>query len=117
MPLRKGEDELYRALADPTRRAILSRLARGNTSVSELAEPFDVSLPAISKHLRVLERAGLLEQDRLGRVRQCRLRAKPMRQAARWIERYRRFWSNQLDSLAAYLEDGGQSTEGEEKKQ
>lgn len=97
-------DATFAALADPTRRAILARLARGDSSVCELAKPFDMSLPAVSKHLRVLERAGLLAQDREGRVRRCRLRAEPMRAAARWIDRYRKFWSDQLDALAEYVE-------------
>ena len=97
-------DATFSALSDPTRRAILARLARGDTSVGELARPFDISLPAISKHLRVLERAGLLKQGREGRIRRCRLRAAPMRAAAAWIERYRRYWSRQLDALAEYVE-------------
>lgn len=97
-------DVTFAALADPTRRAILARLARGDRSVGELAEPFAVSLPAVSKHLRVLERAGLLTQDREGRVRRCRLRAGSMRSASEWIDRYRRYWSRQLDALAEYVE-------------
>lgn len=97
-------DSTFAALADPTRRAIVARLARGDVSVGELARPFNVSLPAVSKHLRVLERAGLLTQDRQGRVRRCRLRAAPMREAGRWIERYRRFWTEQLDALAEFVE-------------
>jgi DNA-binding transcriptional ArsR family regulator len=106
-------DATFSALADPTRRAILARLARGDTSVTELAQPFQVSLPAISKHLRVLERAGLLEQKKDGRVRRCHLRAKPMKQAVQWIEFYRRFWERQFDALEAYLK----KTEPKEKKQ
>jgi DNA-binding transcriptional ArsR family regulator len=98
-------DKVFGALAEPTRRAILARLSRGDVSVCELAEPFDVSLPAISKHLRVLERAGLLTQDKQGRVRRCHLEAAPMKAAADWIERYRIFWTRQLDSLARYLEE------------
>ncbi len=97
-------DRTFAALADPTRRAILSRLAEGEATVGELAKPFDVSLPAVSKHLRVLERAGLLEQQRSGRVRRCRLVATPLAPAAQWVNRYRRFWEAQLDSLAEYLE-------------
>ena len=97
-------DLTFAALADPIRRRILSRLAKGQASVSELAKPFEVSLPAVSKHLRVLERAGLLRQQRSGRVRQCRLEARPLHDAADWIDRYRRFWESQLDSLANYLE-------------
>lgn len=99
-------DITFAALADPTRRAILTRLARGESSVGELARPFDVSLPAVSRHLRVLERAGLLSQDRQGRVRRCRLQAGPMRAAAAWIHRYRRFWPRQLDALDAFVEQG-----------
>ena len=97
-------DATFAALADPTRRAILARLARRDTSVGELARPFDISLPAVSRHLRVLERAGLLTQDRQGRVRLCRLRAAPMRTAADWIDRYRGFWTRQLDALAEHFQ-------------
>jgi len=93
----------FGALADPTRRAILERLARGDSSVTGLAEPFNVSLPAISKQLRVLERAGLLSQEKDGRVRRCKLDAGPMKEAAEWIAGYQRFWDQQLDSLAGYL--------------
>ena len=95
----------FAALADPTRRAILERLAHGEASVTELAEPFDVSLPAISKQLRVLERAGLLTQKKEGRVRHCRLEARPMREAAEWLVRYRRYWERQLDQLAELLSE------------
>jgi len=91
--------DTFAALADPTRRAILARLRAGEASVGELAHPFRVSLPAISKHLRVLERAGLLERRRQGRRRRCRLIARPMREAAAWINRYRRFWKQQFDRL------------------
>jgi DNA-binding transcriptional ArsR family regulator len=87
--------DTFAALADPTRRAILARLRAGEASVGELAHPFRMSLPAISKHLRVLERAGLLERRRQGRRRRCRLVARPMREAAAWINRYRRFWEQQ----------------------
>ncbi|MFQ5489398.1 MAG: ArsR/SmtB family transcription factor [Phycisphaerae bacterium] len=97
-------DATFGALADPTRRAILARLARGDTSVGDLARPFKISLPAVSKHLRVLERAGLLTQDRLGRVRRCQLQAEPMKRAAAWIDRYRRFWTQPLDVLAEFVE-------------
>ena len=98
-------DLTFAALADPTRRAMLERLARGALPVTALAEPFQVSLPAISKQLRVLERAGLVTQEKDGRVRWCRLEAEPMQHAAQWIEQYRRFWDRQLESLAGYLED------------
>lgn len=97
-------DLTFAALADPTRRAILSRLTEGDVSVGELAQPFEISLPAVSKHLRVLERAGLLVQDPQGRVRRCRLQAAPMREASDWIHRYRRFWTRQLDALAEFVE-------------
>ena len=97
-------DLTFSALSDPTRRAILSRLAKGDVSVGELARPFEMSLPAVSKHLRVLERAGLLVQDPQGRVRRCKLRAGPMREAADWIQHYRRFWTRQLDALAKFVE-------------
>src|ERR671936_207924 len=89
----------FAALADPTRRAILARLTRGEASVTELAEPFDVSLPAISKHLRVLEEAGARGGGEHGRVRRCRLVSEPMRDALEWIVTYGRFWEAQFDSL------------------
>lgn len=97
---------LFGALSDETRRGILERLAEGDASVGEIAAPFDVSRPAISKHLRVLERAGLVERRRDGRVSRCSLRAGPMRDAASWIDRYRSFWEHQLDALSRYLERG-----------
>ena len=110
-------DATFAALSDPTRRAILSRLARGDSSVGELARPFDISLPAVSRHLRVLQRAGLLTQDRQGRVRRCRLQAAPMRAAAAWIQRYHRFWTGQLDALARFVEQTeSASTPQQEKK-
>ena len=99
-------DSTFAALSDATRREILARLARrGETSVSELAAPYNMSLPAVSKHLRVLDRAGLVAKHKDGRVHRCRLRAEPMKDAAAWIEHYRQFWETQLDSLACYLED------------
>ena len=98
-------DLTFGALADPIRRAILARLAEGEATVGELAEPFEVSRPAISKHLRVLERAGLVQRERDGRVSRCELDAAPMRAAADWVAQYREFWENQLDSLARYLEE------------
>ena len=91
------------ALADPTRRAILARLARGETSVKELAEPFEMSLPAVSKHLKVLERAGLISRGKEAQWRPCRLEAGPLRDVAAWLENYRRFWDESLDRLDAYL--------------
>jgi DNA-binding transcriptional ArsR family regulator len=102
----------FAALADPTRRAILARLTRGEASVTELARPFQVSLPAISKHLRALERADLISRRRLGRLHRIRLNPKPLRQAAGWLSRYERFWSRRLDALEAYL----RKTQKEEKR-
>jgi len=91
------------ALADPTRRAILARLALGETTVTELAEPFQMSLPAVSKHLKVLERAGLIARGREAQWRPCRLEAGPLKDLADWLERYRRFWDESFDRLDAYL--------------
>ncbi|HKF72497.1 MAG TPA: metalloregulator ArsR/SmtB family transcription factor [Stellaceae bacterium] len=93
----------FAALADPTRRAILARLALGEASVGELAEPFDMSLPAVSKHLKVLERAGLIARGREAQWRPARLEAGPLKDAADWIVRYRRFWEQSLDRLGDYL--------------
>lgn len=93
----------FAALADPTRRSILHRLSDGEKSVSELAEPFAISLPAISKHLKVLERAGLIERGRDAQWRPCRLRAEPLRDASQWIAAYRRFWEEGFDRLETYL--------------
>ncbi len=87
----------FRALADPTRRAILARLARGDAAVTEIAAPFDMSLPAVSKHLKVLERAGLIERGRDAQYRPARLNAAPLREADAWVERYRRFWEERFD--------------------
>jgi DNA-binding transcriptional ArsR family regulator len=95
----------FSALADPTRRAILARLAAGETSVSELAQPFEMSLPAISKHLKVLQRAGLIERGREAQWRPCRLAAAPLKDASDWLERYRRFWEESFDRLEEYLRD------------
>jgi DNA-binding transcriptional ArsR family regulator len=94
----------FSALADPTRRAILARLALGESSVTELAAPFEMSMPAVSKHLRVLERAGLVERGREAQFRPCRLRAHPLEQAAGWLEQYRRFWEESFDRLDEYLQ-------------
>jgi DNA-binding transcriptional ArsR family regulator len=94
----------FAALADPTRRAILARLATGERSVTELAAPHAMSLPAISKHLRVLERTGLIAQGRDAQWRPCRLKAKPLKEAADWIEDYRRFWEASFDRLDEYLQ-------------
>jgi len=98
-------DRTFAALSDPTRRAILARLVQGDASVSELAAPFAMSLPAISKHLRVLEQAGLVERTKDGRVDRLRLVAQPLHQAASWIAHYQRFWDQQLAALAGYLHD------------
>jgi DNA-binding transcriptional ArsR family regulator len=95
----------FAALADPTRRAILARLASGETSVLELAEPFDISLPAVSKHLKVLERAGLIERGREAQWRPCRLRANPLKGVADWAEFYRRHWEESFDRLDSYLKE------------
>jgi DNA-binding transcriptional ArsR family regulator len=93
------------ALADPTRRAIVARLAQGEATVSQLAAPFDMSMPAVSKHLRVLERSGLVEQGREAQFRPRRLRPEPFRDLAEWLESYRRFWDAKLDDLDAYLRE------------
>jgi DNA-binding transcriptional ArsR family regulator len=98
-------DATFAALADPTRRAILARLARGEASVKELAEPFAMTQPAISKHLKVLERAGLVERGRDAQRRPCRLVAEPMRAASQWLGGYERFWSESYDRLAQMLTD------------
>jgi DNA-binding transcriptional ArsR family regulator len=105
-------DATFGALADPTRRAILARLAQSpESSVGELARPFAISLPAISRHLRVLEGAGLVSREKDGRVHRCRLVAEPMETAAAWIERYRQFWEVRLDALQAFLESAAESKE------
>ena len=95
----------FSALADPTRRAILARLASGEASVTELAEPFDMSLPAISKHLKVLQRAGLVARGRRAQWRPCRLEPKPLKDVADWVERYRDFWEQRFDRLDLYLRE------------
>jgi|SRR5208282_1824871 len=94
---------IFTALADPTRRAILTRLAAGETSVTELAEPFAMSLPAVSKHLKVLERAGLIARGRQAQWRPCQLEARPLKDAADWLEHYRRFWEQSFDRLEKYV--------------
>jgi DNA-binding transcriptional ArsR family regulator len=95
----------FAALADPTRRAILARLMAGETSVSELARPFAMTLPAVTKHLKVLERCGLITRGRQAQWRPCRLDAAPLREAAAWMEQYRRFWDAKIDRLDDYLRD------------
>jgi DNA-binding transcriptional ArsR family regulator len=97
-------DATFAALADPTRRAIVARLARGEATVGELAAPFDMSLPAISKHLRVLERAGLITRGRAAQTRPCKLSAKPLDEAISWIEKHKATWEGRLDRLDAYVQ-------------
>jgi DNA-binding transcriptional ArsR family regulator len=104
-------DRVFGALADPTRRAILERLARGDTTVTELASPFPSSLPAISKHLSVLEHAGLIVRSNDGRKRICKINPAAMRNAAKWIDHYRMFWTDQLDALDAYLSSTQEDSE------
>jgi len=122
-----AEDQLsmvFAALADPTRRAILARLADGDATVTELAEPFSISLPAISRHLKVLERAGLISRSRSGQWRSSSLEATPLKEATDWMERYRVFWDDSFDRLDAHLRrvqrDSSQSsihrTEGAHRK-
>jgi DNA-binding transcriptional ArsR family regulator len=112
----------FAALADPTRRAILARLASGECSVTELSEPFEMSLPAVSKHLRVLERAGLIARARDAQRRPCRLDAAPLKEVAEWAERYRPIWEQRLDRLGVYLQSlqaasrGTRGDHGKEKK-
>jgi len=95
----------FAALSDPTRRAILARLIEGHASVTELAEPFEMSLPAVSKHLKVLEKAGLISRGREAQWRPCRLTANPLKDVADWVEHYRQFWTQSLDRLDHYLRD------------
>jgi DNA-binding transcriptional ArsR family regulator len=105
-------DQTFAALADPTRRAILARLANGEASVSELAQPFDMSLPAISKHLKVLERAGMITRGRDAQFRPCRLEPRALKAASDWLESYRNFWEQSLNNLEDYLKE----LQGKEKK-
>ena len=109
----------FAALADPTRRAILARLTSGEATVLELAEPFDMSLPAVSKHLKVLERAGLITRGREAQKRPCRLEVRPLKEIADWMERYRRFWDESFDRLDEYLYElqGREKKHGRRKKQ
>jgi DNA-binding transcriptional ArsR family regulator len=106
----------FSALADPTRRAILARLSTGETSVTKLAEPFEMSMPAISKHLKVLERAGLIARGREAQWRPCRLAAGPLKDVSQWLEHYRRFWEESFDRLDIYLA-ALKSKETKEKKE
>jgi DNA-binding transcriptional ArsR family regulator len=101
----KQLDLTFSALSDPTRRAILSMLASGDKSVTDLAQPFRMTLPAVSKHLKVLQRAGLVTQGREAQWRPCRLEAKPLKDAAEWIEHYRRYWEESFDRLDVYLRE------------
>ena len=105
-------DHTFAALADPTRRAILARLSEGHATVGELAEPFDMSLPAVSKHLKVLQKAGLIERRRDGRNQICAVQAAPLQDADEWLARYRAFWEGSLDSLAQFLETEPAEKEG-----
>jgi DNA-binding transcriptional ArsR family regulator len=108
-------DKVFAALANPTRRAILERLAQGDTSVSDLATPFAMSLPAISKHLRVLEQAGLIARTKDGRVHWLRLMAQPIRDAAAWMAYYQQFWETRLDALDDYLHNVDHADEHKEQ--
>ena len=107
----------FAALADPTRRAILARLAKGEATVTQLAAPFDMSLPAISKHLKVLQRAGLVEQGRQAQWRPCTLKPERLRDASEWIGQYRRHWEDSLERLDDYLREIQQDHEQQEKEQ
>jgi DNA-binding transcriptional ArsR family regulator len=111
-------DRTFAALADPTRRAILARLASGEASVTELGEPFEMSLPAVSKHLKVLERAGLIARGRERQRRPARLEAEPLREIAEWTDRYRRFWEESYDRLDEYLDElqGRRKEKGDGRK-
>jgi DNA-binding transcriptional ArsR family regulator len=106
----------FAALADPTRRAILARLASGETSVTKLAEPFEMSMPAVSKHLKVLERAGLIARGREAQWRPCRLEAGPLKDVSDFVEKYRRFWEESFDRLDAYLIELKEKEQKEKKK-
>src|SRR5215212_48269 len=113
------EDQLsntFAALADPTRRAILARLASGEAAVTELAEPFDMSLPAVSKHLKVLERAGLIARSRDAQWRPCHLEPAPLKEAADWIAHYKKFWEESFDRLDDYLRELKKKEKEKEKK-
>lgn len=107
----------FAALADPTRRAILARLAGGECSVTELAEPFDMSLPAVSKHLRVLERAGLIARSRAAQRRPCRIEARAIKDVVEWAERYRAMWEQRLDRLDDYLDALQEKEKGHGRRQ
>lgn len=100
-------DAIFSALGDPTRRAILARLSDGETTLSDLADPFDISLTGVSKHVRILNEAGLVVVEKRGRTRHCRLQAQPMKEAADWLSDYREFWEHQFDALARHLAENG----------
>ena len=106
----------FASLADPTRRGILARLAGGEASVTELARPFDMTMPAITKHLKVLEKAGLIKRGRDAQWRPCQLNAEPLKNASDWIDDYRQFWEQRFDRLDDYLKELLQATENQEKK-
>ena len=106
----------FAALADPTRRAILARLSKGETSVSELAKPFAMTLPAVTKHLKVLQRAGLISQSRRAQWRPCRLEPAPLRHVAAWVEQYRQMWEQRLDRLEDYLDELQQPSASKPKR-
>jgi DNA-binding transcriptional ArsR family regulator len=112
----KNLDTTFAALADPTRRAILARLAEGEVSVTELAAPFEMSLPAISKHLKVLERAGLIIRGRDAQWRPCRLDARPLQEVSVYLEKYRQFWEASFDRLDDYLKTIQQKDKKDERK-
>jgi DNA-binding transcriptional ArsR family regulator len=106
-------DSTFAALADPTRRAILARLAKGEASVTQLAEPFEMSLPAVSKHLKVLERAGLIARGRDAQWRPCRLKAGPLKEVSDWVGNYKRFWEESLGRLDEYLRELQEKEQGD----
>jgi DNA-binding transcriptional ArsR family regulator len=107
----------FAALADPTRRAILARLATGECSVTELAEPFEMSMPAVSKHLKVLERAGLIARGREAQWRPCRIEAAPLKEVADWADKYRKLWEQRFDRLDAYLQELQSKEKKNDRKQ
>jgi DNA-binding transcriptional ArsR family regulator len=109
-------DSTFSALADPTRRAILATLMLGESSISKLAEPYRMSLPAVMKHIRVLEQAGLVAQKKIGRTRHCRLAAEPLKEAEQWISQYRRFWEGTLDALERFLSQPETQSESKEEQ-